>query len=413
MTIVKRVEKHIINREHPYFPMLMDKCHEAKNIYNHANYIIRQEFINNGNWLRYDDIEQMLHNDMEYPDYWNWNLANSSQQVLKVLDKNWKSFFKAIKEYNKNPEKFTGRPKLPKYIKKNGYKEFVLTTQQVKLKDDGLVYFPKSMDGFIIKPKFIENGYEQFKQARIVPKNDRVIVELVYTVSIVEKLDSTTDNYMSIDLGIDNFAAVVSNTGIAEIINGKGLKSVNKYYNKLIANHKSIFDKARNKGYSHLLYSITNKRNDKIDYFMNITTNYIIDLAIQHNISTIIVGKNVGWKQKCNLGKKTNQTFVQIPYNLFINKLTYKCESNGINVITVDEAYTSGTSFLDNELPEKEFYNKKRRIYRGLFKTNTGKLINADINASCQIMKKVFVNAFNKLDNIGFVMHPVRVNLTF
>ena len=140
MAIVKRVEKHIINREHPYFPMLIDKCHEAKNIYNHANYIIRQEFINNGNWLRYDDIEQMLHDDMEYPDYWNWNLANSSQQVLRVLDKNWKSFFKAIKEYNKNPEKFTGRPKLPKYIKKNGYKEFALTTQQVKLKKDVLQF---------------------------------------------------------------------------------------------------------------------------------------------------------------------------------------------------------------------------------------------------------------------------------
>ena len=98
---------------------------------------------------------------------------------------------------------------------------------------------------------------------------------------------------------------------------------------------------------------------------------------------------------------------------MFIQKLTYKCEHLGIEIITIEESYTSGTSFLDNEPPTKEFYNKSRRIHRGLFKANTGQLINADINGACQIMKKVFVNAFNKLDNIGFVMHPVRVNLTF
>ena len=411
--IVKRVEKHIINREHRYFSMLLDKCHIAKNIYNHANYLIRQEFINNGKYLGYREVEKLLHDDLEHPDYWNWNLANSSQQVLRVLDKNWKSFFKAIKDWTKHPEKYTGRPKLPKYIKKNGYKEFALTTQQVRLKKDGLIHFPKSMNGFFIKPKFVEYSYNSLQQVRIIPKNDRIIVEAVYTVSIVNNTLKDTENYMSIDLGIDNFATIVSNTGIANIINGRGLKSVNRYYNKLIAKHKSIQSKSGNVGYSHKLYSITNKRNDKVDYFMNLASNYVIDLALNHNISKIIIGKNDGWKQKINLGKLNNQKFTTIPYNMFIQKLTYKCEHLGIEIITTEESYTSGTSFLDGELPTKENYNKKRRIHRGLFKTNTGKLINADINASCQIMRKVFVNAFNKLDNIGFVMHPVRVNLTF
>ena len=411
--IVKRVEKHIINREHRYFSMLLDKCHIAKNIYNHANYLIRQEFINNGKYLGYREIEKLLHDDLEHPDYWNWNLANSSQQVLRVLDKNWKSFFNAIKDWTKHPEKYTGRPKLPKYIKKNGYKEFALTTQQVRLKKDGLIHFPKSMNGFFIKPKFVEYSYNSLQQVRIIPKNDRIIVEVVYTVSIVNNTSKDTENYMSIDLGIDNFATIVSNTGIANIINGRGLKSVNRYYNKLISKHKSIQNKSGNVGYSHKLYSITNKRNDKVDYFMNLASNYVIDLALNHNISKIIIGKNDGWKQKINLGKLNNQKFTTIPYNMFIQKLTYKCEHLGIEIITTEESYTSGTSFLDGELPTKENYNKKRRIHRGLFKTNTGKLINADINASCQIMRKVFVNAFNKLDNIGFVMRPVRVNLTF
>ena len=96
--IVKRVEQHIIDRNNKYYKMLRDKCHEAKNIYNHANYIIRQEFIEHGNWIRYEEIEKILHNDLKYPDYWNLGLANSSQQILRVLDKNWKSFFTAIKD---------------------------------------------------------------------------------------------------------------------------------------------------------------------------------------------------------------------------------------------------------------------------------------------------------------------------
>lgn len=418
--IVKRVEQHIIDRNNKYYKMLCNKCHEAKNIYNHANYIIRQEFIEHSNWIRYEEIEKILHNDLEYPDYWNLGLANSSQQILRVLDKNWKSFFTAIKDWKEHPEKYTGRPKLPGYMKKNGFKEFALTTNQAKLKKDGLIHFPKTMEGFVIKPKFTEYAYQSFQQVRIVPKNDRIIVELVYTESIADKsIDTNTTNsteignYMSIDMGVDNFAAIVTNTGIARIINGKGLKSVNRYYNKLIAKNKSIFDKARNTGYSHLLYSITNKRNDKVDYFMNLASNYVIDLAVEHNITHIIIGKNKFWKQKCKMSIVNNQKFVYIPYNKFINKLKYKCEHLGIEIIEIKEAYTSGTSFLDNEPTTQQYYNKKRRIHRGLFKTNTGKLINSDINASCQIMKNVFVNAFKKPDDIGFVMNPVRVNLTF
>jgi putative transposase len=136
----------------------------------------------------------------------------------------------------------------------------------------------------------------------------------------------------------------------------------------------------------------------------------VVNLALTNNISTIVIGKNEGWKNECNTGKVNNQKFVQIPYNSFIAKLEYKCQEVGITLITINESYTSGTSFLDNELPIKENYNKKRRVHRGLFKSNTGKLINADVNGACQILRKVFVNAF-KPGNIGFVMNPVKVNI--
>ena len=408
---VKRIERHIINRQNKWYKLLENKCYIAKNIYNHANYLIRQTFVKTNKYLTYKEVEKLLHDDIEYPDYWDLGLANSSQQILRVLDRNWKSFFKSIKDWKSHPEKYLGRPKLPKYKKKNGLKEFALTYNQFKLKPDNLIHFPKTLNGFTIKPNFINSQYDTIQQIRFIPQNDRIVVEIVYLKTVAD-ISIKSDNYIGIDLGIDNFATIVSNNGIAQIINGKGLKSINRYYNKLIAKNKSKLDLDKSKTeYSHKLNSITNKRNDKVDYFMHNASSYVVNLALANNISTIVIGKNECWKNECNIGKVNNQKFVQIPYNSFIAKLEYKCQEVGITLITIDESYTSGTSFLDDELPIKDFYNKKRRIKRGLFKSNRDKYINADINSACQILRKVFVNAFNKPDNIGFVMNPVKVNI--
>ena len=203
----------------------MKKCHQAKNIYNHGNYLIRQKFIKEDIWLRYIELEQLVKNDLEYPDYWDWDLANSSQQVLRQLDKNWKSFFSAIKDWKKHPDKYTGRPKIPKYLKKDGVIEFALTTNQVKLKNN-YIHFPKSMKGLLIKPQFIKlKNFIKFNACRIVPKNERIIIEFIYTIEVPDiKIQSPYIG--SIDLGVDNFATFVDNIGSRPIIiNGKGLKS--------------------------------------------------------------------------------------------------------------------------------------------------------------------------------------------
>ena len=410
--LVQRVEQHIFNRQSKWYKLLENKCHCAKNIYNHGNYIIRSEFCKSGKWLRYMEVEKLVKTDLKYPDYWEWNLANSGQQVLRQLDKNWKSFFNSIKDWAQHKDKYLGKPKLPKYLKKDGLCEFALTTQQVKLKHDNLIHFPKSMLGFVIKPQFIyDERFVQFNQCRIVPKNDRIVVELIYTISIENK-PLEIGKIGSIDLGIDNFVTFVDNLGSKPIIiNGKGLKSCNKYYNELISKTKSELDLNKNKQkYSHKLHSIINKRNDRIKHYMHRTSRYIVNLCQSLNITTLIIGKNDNWKQDSNMGKVTNQTFTQIPYQMLIQDLTYKCQEVGMHLILTDEMYTSGTSFLDNELPIKEYYNKKRRIHRGLFKSNKGKLINADVNASYQIMKKVFRDVEIPTDR-GFVLNPVRVNI--
>ena len=154
--IKKRTEKHIIKQTDKYYSLLMSFCHLSKNLYNHANHIIRQEFINNKKWIRYEEIDKIVKTDKDYPDYANMPTAQTAQQTLKLLDKNWKSFFKSIKDYKKNKDKYLGKPKPPKYLKNNGIYLLILTNQNCKLKEDNLIHFPTSFKGFTVKPCFIE-----------------------------------------------------------------------------------------------------------------------------------------------------------------------------------------------------------------------------------------------------------------
>lgn len=411
MTIVQQVEKYVIKKSHPYYNMFCEYTHLAKNLYNHANYLVRNEFTETGKWLRSQHLDKILKEDLEFPDYRNMPAAQSAQQVLHLLDNSWKSFFKSIKDWSKNKDKYSGKPKLPKYKPKDGKMILPLTNQQVRQKGDFL-HFPKSFCGFTVKPRCITlDNFEKINQVRVVPKGQSFCLEVVYSVSVESELRSDNGRYMSIDLGLDNLATVVTNTGLNPIIvNGKGLKSNNQYYNKKKAHYQSIAKQMNNQQYTNRLYRLTQKRNLKVEDYLHKVSRYIVDFALENQINTIIIGNNKNWKQSSSLGKVTNQAFVSVPHQKLIDKICYKAELRGIQVILTEESYTSGTSFLDNELPEKFYYNKKRRVKRGLFVSNKGIKINADVNAAFQIMKKVFPNVFT--DGIeGVVLHPVRVGI--
>ena len=208
-----------------------------------------------------------------------------------------------------------------------------------------------------------------------------------------------------------SFATIGNNVGTIPImLNGKGLKSINQYYNKQISYYREIAKRMNNLDYTKRMNKLTIKRNNKIEDFIHKASKWIIDYTLALGVNTIIIGNNKDWKRKSKMSKKVNQSFVGIPHQEFINKIIYKVENVGIKVILTEESYTSGTSFLDGELPIKENYNKSRRIFRGLFRSNKGKLINADLNGAYQIMKKVFPNAFAEgIEGVG--LHPVRVNI--
>ncbi len=409
--IVQRVEKHRIKQKNEYYHMFCDFTHKSKNLYNHANFLVREEFIKNDKWLRYGELDKRLKADMEFDDYRQMPTAQSAQQILRLLEKDWKSFFKAIKDWAAHKERYLGRPKLPKYKPKNGKHILILTNQNVKLKED-ILYFPKVFQGFTVKPRFVKlENFVSFQQVRVIPGFQSFTMELVYNIEIPDAGSEDNGRYLSIDVGLDNLATVVNNAGLQPVIvNGKGLKSINKYYNKQLSHYREMAKRMNGKDYTNRMYGMTRKRNAKIDDYIHKASSFLIRYASLNDFHTIVIGNNKEWKQKSSMSKNVNQSFVGIPHMRFIEMIQYKAQNVGLNVILTEESYTSGTSFLDGEEPNKSNYNKKRRVKRGLFISNHGTKINADVNGAYQIMKKVFPKAF--ADGIeGVALHPVRVSI--
>lgn len=397
---MKLVEKHRIKSSNKFYKLLKEFCVKSKLLYNHANYIVRKRFIEDRYWVRYNELDKLLRYDTQYPDFRNMPTTKCSQQVLRLLDKNWKSFFVAIKDWEQNPHKYLGRPKLPQY--KQTTNILIVTNQECKIKGD-ILTFPKSFKGFILHPRFIQNEYTKLCQVRFIPKLREVIAEIVYEIADVKTLEDNS-NYMGIDLGVNNLATCVSTVKSPEIINGKPLKAINQFYNKRRAYLQSRLPK--NKKSSKRIHNLTSKRNRQMEDYLHKSSKHIVTQCKEKAIHTIVIGKNDGWKQNTNMSKKVNQNFVSIPFNRLIQMIEYKAKKIGITVIQTEESYTSGTSFLDNEPPTKEFYNKKRRIHRGLFKSNKGLTINADVNGAYQIMKKVFPNiTMDGIEDVG--LHPI------
>ena len=327
--------------------------------------------------------------------------AKVSQQVLRVLDKNWRSFSQALKAWQANPDKFLGRPKLPKYKdKQHGRNLLVYTIQAIsKLALRRGIIHPSGL------PLEIQTCQMNVDCVRIVPRTGYYMVEVVYEEPEIQA-DVDASLYAGIDIGINNLTALTSNKEgfVPRIVNGRPVKSINQYYNKERARLQSLLKGKRHT--SHKLEKLTTQRTRKIDHYLHTASRRIIDLLVSEGIGTLVIGKNPNWKQEVNIGKRNNQNFVSIPHARFIAMLTYKAKLVGIRVVVTEESYTSKCSFLDNEpLGKHEVYAGKR-IKRGLFRSHNGQCINADVNGSLNIIRKVAPDAFRQ-GSRGCVVHPI------
>jgi putative transposase len=362
-------------------------------------------FIKSGKYLNYVNLQKIAQNLF---DSYRELPAKVSQQTLKLLHQNWQSFFALIKDWSINPDKYLGRPKIPKYLDKTRGRQVVAYTNQAISKKEylktGLLNLSRT--GIFIKSKI---ELSRIQQIRIIPRIGQHIIEIIYKVTLPEPIKSR--NYLSIDLGLNNLATVTNNfRDKFFIINGKSLKSINQFYNKKLAQFKS---KLTNSETSNRIQQLTNKRNSKVNDYLHKASRYLINYALKSNVSTIVVGKNDGWKNEIDIGKRNNQNFVQIPHSRFIEMLNYKAQLVGIEVIEVEESYTSKCSFLDSERVGKHKKYAGRRIKRGLFKSAKDILINADINGSLNIAKKVRKVASNwiKPDEVEASSVPYRIFL--
>jgi len=305
-----------------------------------------------------------------------------SNQTLRLLDSNFKSFFSLVKK--KKGGNYDKSIRIPKYLDKEGRYITVFPKEAVSK-----VYLRKGiikLSSLSIEIPTKKANESNIVEVRVLPRNNHHVIEVVYKVDNV-KPKSDNGRYASIDLGLDNLATIGSNVVEPFIINGRPLKSINQYWNKEKARLQSHLK--GNKKTSKRIYSITNIRNNKVIDYLHKSSRKIVNFLVSNNISTLIIGYNEEWKQNINLGRTNNQAFVNIPFYTFIKQLEYKCKLEGINVILTEESYTSKCSFLDGEsLEEHENYLGKR-IKRGLFKSAKGKLINADLNGSLNILRKV------------------------
>lgn len=420
-----RIERHVIKRKSKYYEVLNCFSHLTNNLYNHANFIVRQNFFNNLNekgkskYLSFYQMDKIIRR-MDEENYQQLP-KQTAQQILKVLHQNWQSFFQSIKDYKMNPSKYKGCPRPPKYRQSGGKGPIILTNQQCKIKK-GDIHFPKIFGGLTI-PVY---KAKQLTEVKIVP-NTLSDFDVFVGYKIEVKNDKRlNDNVLSIDLGLDNFVTMTTNMGLKPIlVNGKGLKAKNQYFNQRLLKYKLDLERCQNdidysvqrqierlktKGVmknlyqsdieqfnrllsshktnqnkqhmSKRMYHLYHKRHHQImDYFHKVSR-FIVNYCLKYDISQVIIGHNQSQKQKNKL-----KHFVQIPIFKLIDILNYKLREHGILLHQIDESYTSGTSFLDNECPSQTNYDKSRRIKRGLFKSNKG-LINSDVNGALQIMKK-------------------------
>lgn len=398
-----RVERHIIDKNHKMYEICDEYCFKSKNLYNYANYIVRQEFIKNGVYKRYYDIWKEVKNSEPFKEIG----SNSGQLTLMKLDENWRSYFEGLKQYKISKQKFLGKPRIPNYLDpKKGRFTWRLTNVQSKIVDGYLRFSFRPLHPYNHLVRTKVTGV--LKETRIVYRGLYYILEIVY--EIPDSISRLADNrILGIDLGVNNLATVQNNFKEKSfIINGKPLKSMNNYYNVLKTDIQSNLKIINDKNWSKRLSKLNYKKDQKIDNYLHKASRWIVNYCIAFDVDTVVVGKNDRWKQNFKTNKKTSREFQSIPFEKFIFQLEYKLQEIGVKLIKTEESWTSKASFLDGDKMERSMFSGER-VMRGLYKSADGILINADANGASNIIRKVFPNAFDGIKGVD--LHPSIINL--
>jgi IS605 OrfB family transposase len=384
-------QQNLINPNTELRAVLEFICSESHKLTNCGIYYARQLYFKTGKLIGKYDLEK------EYKTNKHYQVLHSqaAQQILRSVSESFKSFKELDKKYSKGELHF--KPKLPKYRKGNGYALVTYAKQALRLVGD-TIKIPLGttvkrwfkLDSFLL-PMPSNLRFEDIKELRILPRNQCFYAEFVYQKESATRCYVNPNNALAIDPGINNWLSCVSNVGTSFIVDGRKVKSLNQWYNKRV----STLKEGKAQGYwDEQLAQITEKRNRQMRDAVNKAAKLIIDHCIKHQVGTVVFGWNQGQRQEATLGR-TTQSFVQIPTAKLKERIKQLCEHYGIKFVETEESYTSKASFLDGDfLPT---YGEKpetwkpsgKRIKRGMYRTGTGELINADLNGAANILKKV------------------------
>jgi len=396
---------------------IKELSHIAKNLANQAIYNVRQYYFREGKYLNYQKNYVLL---KESENYKALN-SNMAQQIMKEVDGMFQSFFALLELAKKGKYSFKA-VKLPKYLPKDGFTTLIIGF--VRLKGNQLTipysqsYAKEHKKVTINIPPILEG--KKVKEIRIIPKSKARFFEIQYAYEAVEEQRELDEQKaLAIDFGIDNLTTCVTNEGQTFIIDGRRLKSINQWYNKENSRLQSIKDKQKfGKKCTNRQNNLAYKRNNRVNDYMSKTARKIINYCLDKSIGVLVCGYNVTFQRNSNIGKVSNQNFVNIPFGKLRDKLQYLCERYGMKYIEQEESYTSKASFLDlDEIPiynadnPKKYEFNGKRITRGLYQSSDGRIVNADINGAANILRKSSQNFdFGELGR-GLLASPLRIRL--
>ena len=398
-------------------------CHLSKNVYNESVYNIRQHYFAEGSYLRYEANFYQMRTSVNYIRLG----SNISQQSMRAADQSFKSFFALLKK-TKQGIYANWKVNLPHYLPKDALYPIVFVHVTRDYVKDGKFQVPVSRslrkDYPEIKlmlnlPEYLRN--KKLHQIQIIPRCRGKHFEARYTFDDedIKHPQSDPTKALSIDLGIDNFATCATSDGRSFIIDGRNIKSINQWYNKQLSRLSRIKDHQKIQSQTAKQYALATKRDRRVQDYIYCSAKYIVRYCIANQIGNIVVGYNDGFQNSTKLGKVNNQRFVMLPYGKFKSRLRYLCNLYGITYVEQEESYTSKANFWgQDDIPVWNPLNPKqraftgKRIHRGLYRTNDGQLLNADVNGALNILRKSNVVSLEGLYSRGEVDTPIRIRLS-
>lgn len=398
------VEQTIIRRQDARYAALDAVAFAAKNLYNRALYELRQAFLFEQRALSPAEVIHLV----QQTDAYTALPREVAEGILHQLDHTWHTFLVALAAWKADPSRCSGRPSLPRY-KPKGTGRCLVIYDRHAIAHQRLKHGVQTLSGLSVE---LPTSQRHVKQVRIVPRCDYYVVDIVYEQAVPSSAGDPA-LYASIDLGVDNLAAITSNKRqfTPRLVNGRPLKSLNQFFNQRTA---ALEWQLGTTGMTRQSARLITKRTRRINHYLHAASKAMITLCLSEEIGTLVLGKPPAWKQRGTHSTAKEQHFVLLPYARFIDMLRYKAKRAGIQMVVTEERYTSQASALDLDplplsapkSPSRHRFSGKR-IACGFYQANDGRILNADVNASANILRKVVPNAFGADEIEAVAVRPV------